>query len=622
VKSAVSTVTRQPAPPARVETHRVIPSTEAQAISSAPLAIARLQRAVGNRTVARLIAQGVDPVARRAHQAVVQRKCAECEKEHDTIQPKLAVGPADDEYEREADRVAEHVMRMPDPVSRALQRTPAIVQRVCKECEEEDKKLQGKAVGGEGLHVSPAVESQIASLKGAGHPLPASARSYFEPRFGQDFGRVRVHTGPRAAEAAHSIGALAFTVGRDVAFAAGRYAPETSAGRRLLAHELTHVVQQGAVGHAPAGVVQRACEVTAPPGDLGCHAATTSIGTGTNILFGLDSPALSSADRGNVSAIAAAWHSGGRVAVLRIDGFASCDGPADRNWRLSCRRAQAVAAELEAPSDGSPGVDNDHIEIFASGETDQFSASALPPNRRAVITSGGTPPPGPACSLTVTGPDEVDHYCAAYVPSDAVTCGVFPAPNVTLTAGGAAAGAVLRWNITRGTSRASIVGTATGPSVAIKGDAVSGAQGDVTVQVTDGKCSTTHGMTVREPSSMTSSPTPTSGPTFVQTVVTYTVRDQFGNPMGANICWDETVTVCRSSTAFKFGDAPTDAAGQVRDFLNFTRPAGVPASLCIKLDQVITAGGCGPLQHNVILIRAAGVTVTPGASCAPGDPCP
>jgi hypothetical protein len=81
-------------------------------------------------------------------------------------------------------------------------------------------------------------------LRSPGQPLDAIARAYFEPRFGQDFGGVRVHTDAKAAASAHAVNALAYTVGRDVVFSSGQYVPASSHGRRLLAHELTHVVQQ------------------------------------------------------------------------------------------------------------------------------------------------------------------------------------------------------------------------------------------------------------------------------------------------------------------------------------------------------------------------------------------
>jgi len=91
-------------------------------------------------------------------------------------------------------------------------------------------------------------------LNSPGHPLDAAAREYMEPRFGHDFGHVRVHTNSAAAESAQSISAVAFTAENNIVFNSGQYSPGTSEGRRLLAHELTHVVQQE--GGVPA--IQRA----------------------------------------------------------------------------------------------------------------------------------------------------------------------------------------------------------------------------------------------------------------------------------------------------------------------------------------------------------------------------
>jgi hypothetical protein len=224
--------------------------------------------------------------------------------------------------------------------------------------------------------------------------------------------------------------------------------------------------------------------------------------------------------------------------------------------------------------------------------------------------------------LTISGPDEVDHYCAAYVPSDAATCGTFPAPDINLSVAGAAVGATLRWSIARGTTRASVVGASTGPTARIHGESASGAQGDVIVQVTDGVCTATHFLTVREPSQMTDTQAPTVTPNFLQTVVTYTVHDQFGNPMGAGICVDETVTLCRTSHPgpMTFGDAATNAAGQVID--NLSVGPGIPAGFCRKFNQTLTAGGCGPLLRNTLTLRNSGIILTHGASCVSGDPCP
>jgi hypothetical protein len=104
------------------------------------------------------------------------------------------------------------------------------------------------------------VDARIRSLTGRGAPLPAAERAFFEPRLGHDLGRVRIHDDGAAAETARALGARAFTHGADVAFASGEYAPGTDTGRRLLAHELVHVVQQSGRTAPP---VQR--DLATPP---------------------------------------------------------------------------------------------------------------------------------------------------------------------------------------------------------------------------------------------------------------------------------------------------------------------------------------------------------------------
>ena len=136
-----------------------------------------------------------------------------------------------DRAEHEADRLADHVLRLPDP------------QRV------------------ETRLAAPPPRDPTSLRIGAGQPLPPATRAFFEPRFGHDFGQLRVHTDAAAAQSARALDAHAFTIGRDIVFGAGRYAPHTPAGQRLLAHELAHVVQPGAPG--PAIHRQKAAEPTA-----------------------------------------------------------------------------------------------------------------------------------------------------------------------------------------------------------------------------------------------------------------------------------------------------------------------------------------------------------------------
>jgi hypothetical protein len=231
-----------------------------------------------------------------------------------TLQPKLKIGQTNDKYEQEADRVADEVMRMPEPglqrqvepeeeeetlqtkplanqitplvqVQRqeepeegeeeetlqakplAEQITPLVQRQVEPEEEEEaiqtklavgmqvqrqeeqpeveeEEPIQTKQVSTHTPAVTPNLASRIQSLKGGGQPLPKSARAFFEQRFGHNFSQVRVHIGTPAAEIARTINARAFTAGRDIVFGSGQFSPGTTSGRRLLAHELTHVVQQ------------------------------------------------------------------------------------------------------------------------------------------------------------------------------------------------------------------------------------------------------------------------------------------------------------------------------------------------------------------------------------------
>jgi hypothetical protein len=180
--------------------------------------------------------------------------CAECRRNRlagvqPLLQPKLALNHPGDRYEQEADRLAEQVMRMP---------APAVQRQV--EPEEEEEAVQASPISGQAAHadLSPALEGQINALHGGGQPLDPGVRAFMEPRFSHDFSRVRVHSGARAAQAAQALNARAFTLGHEVFFGAGQYAPGTAHGQRLLAHELTHVVQQRGGDHSTPQAIQRA----------------------------------------------------------------------------------------------------------------------------------------------------------------------------------------------------------------------------------------------------------------------------------------------------------------------------------------------------------------------------
>ena len=135
----------------------------------------------------------------------------------------------------------------PIPEGESESESGATVQRQIEEPQlqqQTEEEIQPKEKPDETLEVTPDLGERINAIKGGGRPLPEFTRAFFEPRFGQDFTQVRVHTDTRAAESARAMNARAFTVGRSIVFGAGQYAPGTVAGKRLLAHELTHVVQQ------------------------------------------------------------------------------------------------------------------------------------------------------------------------------------------------------------------------------------------------------------------------------------------------------------------------------------------------------------------------------------------
>jgi len=193
---------------------------------------------------------GANALRQRVGNQGIQRLMSDTLRSH-PIQAKLTVSEPGDAHEREADRVADAVMRMPanDVAIVASNASPAKVQRMCTDCEEEQKhqailQVQRKEQAADSPSLASPVATNIQALRGGGSALPAATRAFFEPRFGTDFSGVRVHTDERANATAKSIGAKAFTLGQDIVFASGLYSPASREGRYLLAHELTHVTQQ------------------------------------------------------------------------------------------------------------------------------------------------------------------------------------------------------------------------------------------------------------------------------------------------------------------------------------------------------------------------------------------
>jgi len=163
------------------------------------------------------------------------------------LQPKLEVSQPADPYEQEADQVAERVMRMPElqSIGSTASLTELEVQRKCGPCEEEEEQELRRKHDGGGSDSSVAASAIVNhALSSAGQPLDETTRGFMEQRFGRDLSNVRIHTDSHAAESARAVNAMAYTVGNHVAFASGQYVPATVRGKTLLAHELTHTLQQ------------------------------------------------------------------------------------------------------------------------------------------------------------------------------------------------------------------------------------------------------------------------------------------------------------------------------------------------------------------------------------------
>jgi hypothetical protein len=193
-----------------------------------------------------------------------------------SLQAKLSISQPDDPYEREADRIANAITST----------AQLMLARKCASCEstgsscascaaEPEETVQRKTESSASTAGASTPANPVHSLD-AGEPLNSETRLLMEPRFGTDLSRVRVHTDRAAAESARSVNALAYTVGRDIVFGAGQYAPQTSTGQKLLAHELTHFIQQSSAAFQP--VLQRACST-----DPECEPAEEGEPPGSNV---------------------------------------------------------------------------------------------------------------------------------------------------------------------------------------------------------------------------------------------------------------------------------------------------------------------------------------------------
>ncbi|WP_343519427.1 DUF4157 domain-containing protein [Sphingomonas sp.] len=326
------------------------------------------------------------------------------------IRPALAVGGADTPDERAADRLAEAVLQ--------VQRSNGLAGASCPECatklaagrpEDETcptcsvrpaptvRRMPLARAGGASRAGAAAPPSVHRTLARRGTPLSPSTRAYFEPRFGAVLDHVRVHTDAVAAQSAAEVGAKAYAVGSDLVFAEGRYAPGTARGKRLLAHELAHVVLEGDAGllrrdpdeEVPLTRAQEIAQSRTSPGMISGQARPMTISLWN---FGIDHATLKLEHRAVLQELGHLIHAHGtRTLSFRAIGFTDETGPEEHNLDLSRRRAQAVSAVL-TPLAG-------RVRIMAVGEAnpaaDNATVDGRSRNRRVDLRLSLPPPPIP-----------------------------------------------------------------------------------------------------------------------------------------------------------------------------------------------------------------------------------
>ena len=273
----------------------------------------------------------------------------------------------------------------------------------------------------------PAIVRDV--LRSPGEALDANTRTFMEPRFGHDFSGVRIHTDSKAAASARAVRALAYTVGRDVVFDTGRYAPHTAAGKGLIAHELAHVVQQRNAGdgqlaklaigdcndssereadqqaHAvlsggdarPMGLsssptmIRRACGVAGlgpAPADCSLTAAPPS---GSRFKFNVDCDDFAPGERARLQTFARGVRASTPTATINIIGLASFDGDAGLNHSLACHRA-TKAADIVRPEVASVGTVEAQVGDASTAGNAEFRAADI----QVIAPAPPQPAPQPA----------------------------------------------------------------------------------------------------------------------------------------------------------------------------------------------------------------------------------
>ena len=353
-----------PAPQAKTQTFRVKADITVSVVSFSSQSQKNIMTTLAQRTVSRSAIRpnksSFEAQHRRSHksgptaytnnlQRVAGNRAVAGFLRPPIVQAKSNVSDPNDQYEREADRMADQVMRMAQPAAS-----------------------------------SSEIDAGVSVPHAGGQPLSASARAFFEPRFGQDFSQVRIHTDSQASASARELNARAYTTGTHIVFAGGQLSPQTHEGRRLLAHELAHVVQQSGSSGTP--TVQREEQEKSFPGG----GRVDDVRAGEHLLwnFEIGQHVLRAEHTAGLTKIATEIKGAltrDPSTLIDIEGQASFTGT--RNDELSAKRAESVKKALVGQ-----GIAADRLNIIAVGSMKSFPGESQENFARSRAVRVITPP--------------------------------------------------------------------------------------------------------------------------------------------------------------------------------------------------------------------------------------
>lgn len=341
----------------------------------------------------------------------------------------LNVSKPNDSAEIQAEQVAHKIMQMPTRGGMAISQnknSDNVIQRNCDSCKDEEEKIQRKALPSSGGIPSQSPAHVKNALGSGGKPLDSGTRNFFESRFDRDFSNVRVHTGTAAEKSSRDFDAKAYTLGHNIVFGASQFAPETHMGRSLLAHELTHVIQQNGGGQPSqkqalsernasdqeqqrsinddtitsnitsvnAASIHRACGSADIGEPTGCITSTGDV-NGLRYLFQMNCDDFAVGNEADLRMDATQIQAGDTV---DIHGLASSDGDAVFNMNLSCARALRAKAVIESVL-SARGI-SATIQVFNHGAT----AGDVTQQRSVVVSITRSTPALPPSAPTPATP--------------------------------------------------------------------------------------------------------------------------------------------------------------------------------------------------------------------------